>query len=150
MAARFGREDSDVSVRRRPNDSGTTCALIPCSFDNSPLSAAARRRSRARFADAPSSHDGREVVMAHHALLTRLRAEYLEMPGLRLTLDQAQRLCGVERAVCQMALDALVDERFLYVKPGGRYARLTEGALPQRAHPARSDLHERLRLPRVS
>jgi len=30
-------------------------------------------------------------------VLTRLRAEFLEMPGLRLTPEQVQRLCGVER-----------------------------------------------------
>jgi hypothetical protein len=32
-------------------------------------------------------------------MLKRVRAEYLEMPGLRLTLEQAQRLCGVGRAL---------------------------------------------------
>ena len=37
-------------------------------------------------------------------LLERVRAEYLEMPGLRLTLKQVQRLCGIERTVCQMVL----------------------------------------------
>ena len=65
--------------------------------------------------------------MPHNTLLTRLRAEYLEMPGLRLTLEQAQRLCGLERALCQAALDALVADKFLCVKSGGAYARLTEG-----------------------
>ena len=34
--------------------------------------------------------------MPHNVLLTRIRAEYLEMPGLRLTSEQAQRLCGAE------------------------------------------------------
>jgi hypothetical protein len=47
------------------------------------------------------------------ALLTRIRAEYLEMPGLRLTVPQAQRLCGVEGVSCKTVLDALVAERFL-------------------------------------
>jgi hypothetical protein len=28
----------------------------------------------------------------------RLRAEFLEMPGLRLKSEQVQRLCGVERS----------------------------------------------------
>ena len=42
--------------------------------------------------------------------LTRIRAEYLEMPGLRLTPDQTERLCGVERALCQIVLDALVND----------------------------------------
>ena len=72
------------------------------------------------------------------ALLTRIRAEYLEMPGLQLTIPQAQRLCGVEGASCKTALDALVAERFLCLKPDGSYARVTDG--PSRAHPAKARL----------
>ena len=67
--------------------------------------------------------------MPPSALLTRIRAEYLEMPGLRLTLEQAQRFCGIDRALCQMVLNALVDEQFLCVKTDGAYARLTDGAI---------------------
>jgi hypothetical protein len=48
-------------------------------------------------------------------LLERIRAEYLEMPGLRPTLAQVQRLCGVERTICQDLLNALVDTKFLCV-----------------------------------
>jgi len=65
-----------------------------------------------------------------HVLLSRIRAEYLEMPGLRLTVPQAQRLCGDEGASCRAVLDLLVEERFLCRKPDGSYARLTDG--PQR------------------
>ena len=72
------------------------------------------------------------------ALLTRIRAEYLEMPGLRLTIPQAQRLCGVEGAACKTALDALVAEQFLCLKPDGSYTRVTDG--PSRAHPAKAQL----------
>ncbi len=77
--------------------------------------------------------------MPHNALLTRIRAEYLEMPGLRLTLGQAQRLCGVERALCTRVLDALVAERFLCVKANGMYARLTDGDV-SRPRPAQAGL----------
>jgi hypothetical protein len=58
--------------------------------------------------------------------LKRIRAEYLEMPGLRLKLEQVQRLCGVDRSVCQMVLESLVDSKFLGVSPDGHYARLTD------------------------
>ena len=58
---------------------------------------------------------------------SRIRAEYLEMPGLRLTPEQVQRLCGIERMICQLVLNELVDAKFLCVKVDGRYARLTEG-----------------------
>jgi hypothetical protein len=67
--------------------------------------------------------------------LTRLRAEYLEMPGLRLTREQVQRLCGLERTVCERVLDGLVDARFLHRKPDGTYALLTEGASGPRPKP---------------
>jgi hypothetical protein len=59
--------------------------------------------------------------------LARLRGEFLEMPGLRLTLQQAQRLCGVEPVMCKVVLDALVDVNFLCLKADGTYARATEG-----------------------
>jgi hypothetical protein len=62
-----------------------------------------------------------------HDIVERLRAEYLEMPGLHLTADQVQRLCGIERTVCQSVLDALIQAKFLSEKSDGHYARLTEG-----------------------
>jgi hypothetical protein len=61
------------------------------------------------------------------AILERLRAEFLEMPGLRLTAEQVHRLCGVEQTTCRAVLDALVSEKFLCTKSDGTYARLTEG-----------------------
>jgi hypothetical protein len=66
------------------------------------------------------------VMRTIHNVLTRLRAEYVEMPGLRLTAEQVQRLCGIERKMCQSALDALVDGKFLSVKPDGTYVRSSD------------------------
>lgn len=76
--------------------------------------------------------------MQHTVLLRRIRAEFLEMPGLGLTLDQASRLCGVERDLCKMLLEALVVEKFLCVRSDGRYARVSDGAV-RYAHPAKAD-----------
>jgi len=56
--------------------------------------------------------------MSHRPLATRIRAEFLEMPGLRLTLAQVHRLCGGDRASCETVLRALVDERFLALRHG--------------------------------
>ena len=78
--------------------------------------------------------------MPHKAMVNRLRAEYLEMPGLRLTREQAQRLCSVDSKECQRALDTLVESHFLCVKPDGAYARLIDGAEPPRPHAAKADL----------
>ena len=47
------------------------------------------------------------------AALRRARAEFLEMPGLRLTLAQAQRLWALDRTLCDAVLAALVETRFL-------------------------------------
>jgi hypothetical protein len=76
-------------------------------------------------------------VFPPERLLERLRAEFLEMPGLRLKSEQVQRLCGIEPTMCQLMLDSLVDGKFLCVKSDGHYARLTTGHHP---HPAKADL----------
>lgn len=60
----------------------------------------------------------------------RLRAEFLEMPGLRLTPPQVQRLCGVDMTVCKPVLDALVASHFLQRHADGSYARLAEETIP--------------------
>ncbi len=75
----------------------------------------------------------------HESLLQRFRGEYLEMPGLRLTLQQAQRLFAVDRALCQTLLGTLVRENFLSLKSDGTYVRLTEGRWPT-PRPAKAEL----------
>jgi hypothetical protein len=46
-------------------------------------------------------------VLVERAVIERLRAEFLEMPGMRLSAQQVQRLCSVEQALCKTGLDAL-------------------------------------------
>jgi hypothetical protein len=55
--------------------------------------------------------------------LHRVRSEYLEMPGLRLTLAQAARFWSLDQSTCEKALDALVKARFLTLTSEGLYAR---------------------------
>jgi CheY-like chemotaxis protein len=45
--------------------------------------------------------------------LARVRAEFVEMPGLHLTIDQAARLLGLDRPTAARSLDRLVTEGFL-------------------------------------
>jgi len=52
----------------------------------------------------------RRETQADVTLHARIRAEYLEMPGMRLTLAQAARLFNLERAHCARVLDALVTD----------------------------------------
>ena len=63
-------------------------------------------------------------------VVERVRSEYLEMPGMRLTSRQVQRLCGIGPALCEAVLDSMVKSRFLSVRPDGTYVRASEG-LPQ-------------------
>ena len=56
-------------------------------------------------------------------VLRRVRGEYLEMPGLRLTPAQAQRLWGLERSDCDRLLTALVDAKFLFQTRDGAFIR---------------------------
>ena len=66
------------------------------------------------------------------ALLQRVYAEFLEMPGLRLTCQQAERLWGLDTATCLTLLEFLVDAKFL-CRPGhGMYTRLTDGYTARR------------------
>ena len=62
-------------------------------------------------------------------VIARVRAEFLEMPGLCLTTSQAQRLCGLERTVCDLVLAGLVDAQFLRVGSDGAYRRMTDGGM---------------------
>jgi hypothetical protein len=55
-------------------------------------------------------------------LLTRIRGEFREMPGLRLTFGQAQRLWQLEAHVCEAVLERLVSEGFLVRNSGGNYS----------------------------
>ena len=58
----------------------------------------------------------------------RIYSEYLEMPGLRLTSAQAQRLWGLEADACANVLHVLVEGGFLRRTDAGQYVRLTDGA----------------------
>lgn len=59
-------------------------------------------------------------------VIRRIRAEYLEMPGLRLTAIQARRLFGLTATTCDMVLDDLLKCGFLWRTSQGRFA-LAEG-----------------------
>lgn len=54
-------------------------------------------------------------------LLNRIRSEYGEMPGLRLTLLQARRLWGLDILTCSAALAALEAAGFLARTRDGAY-----------------------------
>lgn len=61
--------------------------------------------------------------MTLHELVVLMRAEFNEMPELRLTLRQAQRLWGVDSALCGSAMQALVRASFLRRADGDFYMK---------------------------
>jgi len=63
-------------------------------------------------------------------VLQRIYSEYLEMPGMRLTRQQAQRLYGLDEHTCAQVLDYLVEAGFLIRASGDTYRRLTDGTTP--------------------
>jgi hypothetical protein len=68
-------------------------------------------------------------------VLDRVRAEYDEMPGLRLTLQQAARFWQMERTVCEAALDTLVQQRCLNRTIEGAYVALPNPRRPLKVSP---------------
>jgi hypothetical protein len=73
--------------------------------------------------------------VSREQMIRRISGEYLEMPGLRLTTEQAQRLWGLDRQSCCDLLGELVASRFLVRTADGRYVRPSEGIV--RFPPAR-------------
>ena len=53
-------------------------------------------------------------------LVHRLKSEFLEMPGLKLTEAQARRMWGLDAASCSYVLENLVKAHFLFkTRDGG-------------------------------
>jgi hypothetical protein len=63
-------------------------------------------------------------------LVSRIRSEFLEMPGLQLTLAQAARLWGLEPRACRDVIEALVASAFLRWTPRGTVVRSETGFRP--------------------
>jgi hypothetical protein len=61
--------------------------------------------------------------MELEAIIRRVRDEFHEMPGLRLTPAQATRLWGLEQATCRAVIDALVASAFLRWTAAGAITR---------------------------
>ena len=60
-------------------------------------------------------------------IVHRIRGEYLEMPGLSLTRQQAQRLWSLDEATCTRILEFFVGTGFLRRSDALSYSRATEG-----------------------
>ena len=68
-----------------------------------------------------------ETKRSLQEVVRRVRGEFLEMPGLRLTPQQARRLWRLDEAACEKVLGALVDARFLARTRDGAFVRSHDG-----------------------
>ncbi len=64
-----------------------------------------------------------QKVVVFDDIVRRVRGEFEEMPGLRLTPAQARRLWGLDAAACEAVLSQLVGLNFLCRTRDGGYAR---------------------------
>jgi hypothetical protein len=61
--------------------------------------------------------------MDFEAMVRRVRLEFLEMPGLRLTFAQAMRLWGLSEGECERVIATLIGTCFLQKTPTGEVVR---------------------------
>ena len=60
-------------------------------------------------------------------VIDRIRGEFREMPGMRLSFDQAVRLWGLDRDTCEAVLGCLIAMGFLQRDGQGRYRKAHSG-----------------------
>jgi len=72
----------------------------------------------------PETHTPQASI---HDRLRLIKAEYLGVPDLHLTRQQAERLWGLDPLISEALLNALVDAGFLMRTHDGRYTRIGGG-----------------------
>ena len=72
----------------------------------------------------PGSVGSGQVEGPSRLLLQRVRAEFIEMPGLSVTVWQATRLWNLDEHVCRAVLDLLVQGGFLTETRHGAFRRV--------------------------
>ena len=144
----YDDEGADISVTPetapfgRGHDLFDTIVAPPAAIyaivGNHPIDAARLRRKSWKTSQKSEESDDESRWYAHCSgftrkgihmspnvnLLNRVRSEFIEMPGLRLRIDQAQRLWNLDRAICESVLRSLVDAKFLGRFDDDLYARL--------------------------
>jgi hypothetical protein len=73
-------------------------------------------------------------------VLSRVQGEFLEMPGLRLTVAQARRLWGLDAASCDALLATLVEQKFLFRTRDGAFMRFDHAAPVKASLPTRKNV----------
>jgi hypothetical protein len=75
------------------------------------------------MSNTPAHHLHDQNADALSRAVQRVKAEFLEMPGLTLTVAQASRLWSFEASFCMAVLSALEEARFLVRTRHSTFAR---------------------------
>jgi hypothetical protein len=146
MAREPGPNAEDIVVSRLASGAFAVAmtpgpAQLQCTTFEEALARAAKIASEQRVRVWLTENDQTFVLLADERLLRRVWDEYVEMPGLRLTRDQARRLWGVDEPTCTQLLDSLVAAHVLVCGRDGRYSCFTRMAkariAPRGASPLR-------------
>jgi len=77
------------------------------------------------------------------AMLQKIRNEFVDLPGLRLTAQQAKRVWELDESNCRRLLATLVEKKFLRQNEHGSYLQSPTGAVcPQGLQAGRAPLKE--------
>ena len=70
-----------------------------------------------------------------------IRGEFLEIPGMRLTSEEIQRLWGLHRDVCAAVLEDLLHQRFLQLTADGHYVKSGSSGGARQVNARRGTFH---------
>ncbi len=68
------------------------------------------------------------VIVSKDEMLRRIHCDYLEMPDLRLSRPQAQRVWQLDEHTCTQLLESLTEDGFLQRSHDGTYALVEDAA----------------------
>jgi hypothetical protein len=80
----------------------------------------------------PPDVEGTAAIMDTDALVTRIKSEFYESPGMCLTVRQGARLWGIAPEECARIVDRLVSEQFLRWTRNGEVVRSESGGYRNR------------------
>jgi hypothetical protein len=111
-----GNQGRDVSIVLGQSERGCHVLIIPVDTNNL---RGGRAPDTIRRYDERMNNDNQQFADA----VQRIRAEYLEMPGLKLTRHQAARLWAIEESLCDAVFATLVHDRFLICTRSAAFVR---------------------------